>query len=200
MSKGAYIGIGGTARKVKKMYVGIDGVARRIKKAYIGIGGVARPCFSGEPIEYWGITYLFPMRGSLAATTVGNYALFGGGYNGNYKDAVDIFNTSVTSVKSSNLSVARGSLAATTVGNYALFGGGETDTSEMDTVDAFNTSGTLIKSTNLSKARRGLTATTVGNYAFFGGGTPKNALFPQITVDVFDTSATYIHRRTPQSL
>lgn len=46
MSKAAYVGIDGLARKVKKMYVGIDGVAHKIKKGYIGIDGVARQFFS----------------------------------------------------------------------------------------------------------------------------------------------------------
>ena len=42
MAKGAYIGIAGKARKVKKMYIGVGGKARKVKKAYIGIGGKAR--------------------------------------------------------------------------------------------------------------------------------------------------------------
>lgn len=41
MAKGAYIGIAGKARKVKKMYIGVGGKARKVKKAYIGIGGKA---------------------------------------------------------------------------------------------------------------------------------------------------------------
>ena len=44
----AYIGIGGTARKVKGIYIGVDGVARRVKKAYIGVDGVARLCYSED--------------------------------------------------------------------------------------------------------------------------------------------------------
>lgn len=47
MSKGAYVGVDGVARKVKKMYIGIDGVARKVKKGYIGVDGVARLFFSG---------------------------------------------------------------------------------------------------------------------------------------------------------
>ena len=46
MSKAAYMGVGGTARKVKKMYIGVNGVARKVKKAYIGVGGVARLFYS----------------------------------------------------------------------------------------------------------------------------------------------------------
>ena len=43
MAKGAYIGVNGVARKIKKGYIGVDGIARKIKKAYIGDeNGIAR--------------------------------------------------------------------------------------------------------------------------------------------------------------
>lgn len=54
MGKGIYLGVGGKARKVKKMYVGVENQARKVKKAYIGVGGVARPCFSSGGVEYYG--------------------------------------------------------------------------------------------------------------------------------------------------
>ena len=121
MSKGAYIGVSGVARKIRKGYIGVNGVARKIRKAYIGIGGVARPCWSSSGLEYYGtITPLSVGRDHIAATTVGNYALFGGG---NYKDTVDAYNTSLTRSTPTALSVARQGLTATTVGTYALFGG-----------------------------------------------------------------------------
>ena len=63
-------------------------------------------------------------RSTLAATTVGNYALFGGGYGGAYQSVVDAYNTSLTRATPTALSVERSYLAATTVGDYALFGGG----------------------------------------------------------------------------
>lgn len=46
MAKGAFFGVAGKARKVKKMYMGIAGKARKVKKAYVGIGGKARLFFS----------------------------------------------------------------------------------------------------------------------------------------------------------
>lgn len=45
---GGFVGVGGTARKIKAVYVGVDGVARKITKAYVGVDGVARPCFSSR--------------------------------------------------------------------------------------------------------------------------------------------------------
>lgn len=127
MAKGVYVGVDGIAHKVKKIYTGADNVAKQVKKGYVGVGGVARPFFSAEAgLEYYGtITPLSVARGQLAATTVGNYALFGGGYSGYYIDTVDAYNTSLTRSTPTALSGARSVLAATTVGNYALFGGGD---------------------------------------------------------------------------
>ena len=94
MAKKAYIGINNIARKVTKFYVGIDGIARRVKKAYIGIGGVARPCFGGG-LEYYGYTWMSQGISNLSATTVGNYALFGGGADNSLKpvSTVDAYDT-----------------------------------------------------------------------------------------------------------
>ena len=74
---------------------------------------------------------------ALAATSVGNYALFGGGYGGGYSSTVDAYDTSLTRTIPTPLSEARYYLAATTVGNYALFGGGDDG---KNTVDAYTVS------------------------------------------------------------
>ena len=144
MAKGAYVGVDGVAHKVKKIYTGVDNVARKVKKGYVGVGGVARPFFSAEArLEYYGaITPLSAARYNLAATTVGNYALFGGGYGDTgYENTVDAYNTSLTRSTPTVLSVVRESLAATTVGNYALFGGGYgSSPSYKNTVDAYYSS------------------------------------------------------------
>lgn len=44
-----YIGIGGTAKKIKNIYIGVNGVAKQVKKAYIGVGGVAKQWYSSAP-------------------------------------------------------------------------------------------------------------------------------------------------------
>ena len=46
MAKSIYLGVAGTAHKVKKMYTSIDGKARKVKKGYIGVNGVARQFYS----------------------------------------------------------------------------------------------------------------------------------------------------------
>ena len=183
MAKKAYIGVDGVARKVKKGYVGVSSVARKIKKAYIGIGGVARPCWGGGELTYYGtVTALDIQRYNLAATTVGDYALFGGGYgnfNGTtYFATVDVYDETLTKLNSIELSTNSGrySLAATTVGNYALFGGGYGNfngtlmSNQKNIVDAFDTSLTLTTPLGLYNHAQSMGATTVGDYALFGGG------------------------------
>lgn len=53
MAKSTYLGVAGTAHKVKKMYVGIAGKARKVKKGYIGVNGVARQFYAGNT-KYFG--------------------------------------------------------------------------------------------------------------------------------------------------
>ena len=124
-----------------------------------------------QSLSYYGtITPLSVARGEFAATTVGNYALFGGGWTGSARsNVVDAYDTSLTRTTATPLSQARNNLVATTVGNYALFGGGYTG-SASNVVDAYDTSLTRTTATALSVARYSLAATTVGNYALFGGG------------------------------
>ena len=70
------------------------------------------------------VTALSTACSHLAAATVGNYALFAGGYGSSYSAVVDAYNASLTRSTPTSLSTGRYDLAAATVGNYALFGGG----------------------------------------------------------------------------
>ena len=77
-------------------------------------------------------------RQDLSATTVGDYALFGGGYTyDDYIATVDAYDSSLTRSTPTPLSVRRRSLSATTVGDYALFGGGDTNYGSSATVDGY---------------------------------------------------------------
>ena len=71
------------------------------------------------------------------AVTIGNYALFGGGSDGNAIAAVEAYDTSLTRTIPEALSTARNGLAAATVGNYALFGGGGYGSGPTAIVDAY---------------------------------------------------------------
>lgn len=70
MSKAAYMGVGGTARKVKKMYIGVNGVARKVKKAYIGVGGVAK-LFYSSGLDFSNSTFTNTI-GTLSNTIAGD--------------------------------------------------------------------------------------------------------------------------------
>src|SRR5688500_10668651 len=67
------------------------------------------------------VTTLSQARNYLAATSVGNLALFGGGSGSN---RVDIFDASSNTWRTATLSQARSGLAAASAGNLALFAGG----------------------------------------------------------------------------
>ena len=82
-------------------------------------------------------TALSVARRSLTATSVGDYALFGGGYAAAVDATVDAYDLSLTRSTPTALSAARAYVAATSVGDYALFGGGHTG-SVSDVVDAYN--------------------------------------------------------------
>ena len=150
-------------------------------------------------------TALSVVRNYLAATHVGNYALFGGGYKGSpsgdgsyYSKAVDAYDTSLNMTTRTPLSIARRKLAATHIGDYALFGGGYDWSTSGDgsyyskAVDAYDTSLNRTTRTPLSVAREYLAATHVGNYALFGGGYDNNLSDDNNTyspvVDAYDTS------------
>jgi hypothetical protein len=136
---------------------------------------------AAKALSYHGTaTALSEARYSLTATTVGTYALFGGGYAVTTSAVVDAYDTSLTRSTPTALSSARVYLAATAVGNYALFGGAQT------VVNAYDTSLTRSTPTALSEARNYLAATAVGNYALFGGGDASGGR--SAVVDVYEYS------------
>ena len=109
MAKTSYIGINQKARKINEWYLGVNDIAKGVKHAYIGVGGIARPFMSVDKVTYYGqATSLNVARRYLAATTVGDYALFGGGNAGTSKkytvDAYskDLVKTTVASLSQTN--------------------------------------------------------------------------------------------------
>ena len=157
---------------LENLYKQQNSKARKVKKGYIGVAGIARPFFSAEQkLEYYGTAdNLSTTKYRLAATSVGNYALFGGGYASSvYESTIDTYTSSLVKGTATDLSSARSYLAATNVGNYALFGGGNAS-SALKIVDTYTS--TLVKgtATHLSQSKGCLAATSVGNYALFGGG------------------------------
>ncbi len=83
----------------------------------------------------WSTAQLSVARSHLAATSVGNLAIFAGGLVYYYptgsvspssteSDVVDLYNSATGTWSTARLSVARYNLAATSVGNLAFFAGG----------------------------------------------------------------------------
>ena len=85
---------------------------------------------------------------NLASTTVGKYALFGGGNSGSSTFSyVKAYDETLTHSYPTELSSGSYSLAATNVGNYALFAGGYTGSSYVSNVNAYNENLTRSKPT-----------------------------------------------------
>lgn len=115
---------------------------------------------------------------SIKHPTNGQYAVFGGGWNGSNSTSygyVDVFNDSLTKISCSSLTTARHSFAGAASDDYIVFGGGRSSTSNSErysTVDVYTSSLTKLSGiSNLSKARHSLAATSVDSYIMFGGGT-----------------------------
>ena len=120
-------------------------------------------------------------RSKTGTATVGNYAIFAGGYDDVKSKSlatVDAFDASLTRTIPAVLSSAIDDCPATTVGNYAIFAIGTF-------ANAYNTSLTRSIPTVLSVSRSGVAATTVSEFALFAGGST-----PSSVVDVYDTSLT----------
>jgi predicted Ser/Thr protein kinase len=137
----------------------------------------------------WSTATLSQARCFLAATSVGNVVLFGGGSNGNvFFNVVDIYDVSSDMWTTATLSQAREGLAATSVANrYALFAGGYNGTGPSNVVDLFDSLCGMWNSTTLSLARRSPEAASLGNLAFLGGG-DYNAYQTFNIVDIFNAT------------
>lgn len=118
----------------------------------------------------------------LAATSVGNYALFAGSPDSYYADVdlsnrvTDAYDSALTKTTCANLSVCRYNSAAVSISGYAIFAGGDLadDTSviegQTDVVDAYTSSLTMMLPDRLGAAVTYLCAGRVGGYALFTGG------------------------------
>lgn len=142
--------------------------------------------YGGPTLEKREVEGLSKARYEFAATSVGDYALFGGGY---YSSEVDAYNINLTHSTPTVLDEKRNRFTATANQSYALFGGGErfitSNNNYYSNVDAYNAD--LVHSTaaDLSEGRSRLAATTVGNYSLFAGGYLTGS-FSSDKVDAYD--------------
>ena len=140
-------------------------------------------------------------RRGLAAARVGNYIVFGGGWNDysspEYFDTVDVFHVTANGIEAVtdhglSLSAPRGGLAAATIGNHVLFAGGwDATDSESNVVDVFKVTENGVEAVtghglSLSQPRADLAGASIGNYAVFAGGYANDSYFN--TVDVFQAT------------
>lgn len=195
--------------------------ARRVRKAYIGKNGVAKPFFSDlRTIIYGGRTNA-PLRmghsGSLngnfgvinnvAGASVGNYAIFAGGDNGqsnehNYTDGVNAYDSSLTAQNIAQLSFSsvtdkwRSGMLSGVINNKAVFAGGyylykplfsKVKVFRRPEALSYNTSLTQTQLTDLSSAKCNCATANTTNHLIFAGwvnNTNSN------TTDAYDTSLT----------
>ena len=136
-------------------------------------------------------------RVNMASTHIGDYALFGGGYNySSFINTIDAYNKSLTR-QTRTLSRGKSELAAAHVGDYAVFAGGYYSSSgstyqytNCNMVDIYSSSLTHSAQVGLSTARHKLSATHVGSYVIFAGGYDS---FYTNAVDVYSDGMTKIN-------
>ena len=132
-----------------------------------------------KELKYKGLaTPISLARENIAATAVGNYALFAGGnvfgYSPVNKNIVDVYNTSLTKSLATALTTPRTQMCAETIGDYALFAGGLYEqgggTYPVNEVETYNSSLTKSRITDLTEACRELASAAISNYVIFAGG------------------------------
>ena len=164
--------------------------AHRIKKAYIGVGGVARPCWSGGELVYYGnlgtmSQGLSAARQYFTATSVGDYAVFAGGYGSAYSAiaTVDAFSSSLVRTVPSAMTYQQDHNASATVNDIAMFAGisGNPRTAARIYATSYNASLTKTDLTSLPDTVYALAAASIGDYVLFGGGTPGSYQTNRVT-------------------
>ena len=132
-------------------------------------------------------------RRSLAAASIGDYALFGGGRGGNsaITSIVDAYSNTLTHSTPTALAIQSEGLAAASNDNYAIFAGGSA-ASVNNQVTTYDSELVRTAPTALSAARLDLTAAKAGNYVLFAGGRGGAQ-----TVEAYDL---FLTRTTAESL
>lgn len=189
MAKAAYLGVDGTARKIKKSYVGVGGTARKIRRAYLGVGGVARPCWSGAELVAYGS--IASLRGATAGMIPSNsrYLIFGqGGGCWSETNVTTAYNSDLVRSAPSDRSHSKFGVLIGANENYSVMGGGITDYSCTNQVDAYSTTLTRSNPSGLSQARgRGCGAKFMEYAVLAGGGNSSSSTATAYTnVDLYD--------------
>jgi hypothetical protein len=154
----------------------------------VAVAAVATDVTAASALLVYSNYTLSSARDNMAATSVSNLALFGGGNS----DMVDLFNSISGVWTTASLSVyRRWGMAATSVSNLALFGGGvDSLATNVNAVDIFNATSRLWTTASLSFGRSFLAATSVSNLVLFGGGQTNSATQSNSNVvDIFNATS-----------
>ena len=193
MGKGVYLGVSNTAKKIKKIYIGVNGVAKKVKKIYIGdSNGVARVGYTSNlKLSYCDTKYLVSSRSSLGATSIGDYALFAGGYDGSTtSECIDYFNNSLSQGYMS-ISQQRTNIAGASSKSYALLAGGGVSGTPYTNIDVYSASLTH-STTHLGAGRISTVGVGTPDLVIFAGGqyTAQGARYSVDYTDAFNDSLT----------
>ncbi|MCM1226116.1 MAG: hypothetical protein NC320_01665 [Clostridium sp.] len=217
MPKKVYVGIGDKAKQVKKIYLGVDDKARNVKKGYVGVNGIARQFWPNEDLPIKTNTTLTLQQGRawMGTTTLGEYAVFGGGlgfFNESSNSWIFAPSTKIDAFDKNfaqySLTTETGSVPALinikdnalTIGDYALFGAnGSSHTNQSKPITVYNNSLSRLSPIELSSQRYDVASTTIGNYALFGGGNGSSESSGVISniVDAYDKNLSH---STPTAL
>ena len=128
-------------------------------------------------------------RSTLAAASVGEYILFGGGSD---SAVVEAYDESLIRSEPSGLAIPGSNLAAAANEKYAIFAGGN---GSGGTPTAYNANLTRTTPVSIGMARSYLSAARAGNYVLFAGGVSSEK--KQSIVDAYDL---FLTRTTPEPL
>lgn len=201
MAKGAYFGVGSTAKKIKKMYIGIGGIARKVKRAYIGIADKARLWFSGGEPEYYKQITLPRLVRDPAATENGDYYMFGT-TSGSLPDDPD---ESVMYLLNSNLTLSSTSpVTVKSIGavgrndEYAVFLSANNDSSNI--VATAYSKNTIQRTTapNYPQSIVSQCGAYLPDYAIFAGGFPKGDVTSTHKTEVYVYSKSLTITNAPE--
>ncbi|MCP3916672.1 MAG: hypothetical protein GY711_14040 [bacterium] len=140
----------------------------------------------------WSIDYLSEARTGIAAGSVGDLAVFAGGYGGSFgtpTNTVDIYDAATGQWTQAVIVEARSRMAVARAGDLLLFGGGHLDwpyNPPSLRVDLFDGNTRTWSVANLSEPRRWLGGAGARGYAMFGGGEAPSG--ESAVVDVFDSA------------
>lgn len=177
MAKGAYIGVGSKARKIKKIYFGVGSVAKKVRKAYIGVNGVAK--------LWWSAGYKLVKQGVYSPGPSGNQTCWNNNYaifivdGSSGAEGGQSVNSSFTVTSLPSNAYPNRALSGMTggqIGNYALLWSGDYTSDGGDSFDHNNTayywnsSLTMGSISSAANYNYGSKCCNIGNYMLLVGG------------------------------